>query len=182
MQLLNFPHAANLVVKSSHVLYNAASASPLVLTGTLPSVGFRCSVRLYIATTKTDCAGTVTIGSEVLSFGAAGTKFTTILLYALPTIITTGLNCMIEIVAVDSHGARIEDETLTGIKIRFEPTTKMYTAPGGAWTQSIAYAMIVNTTVKLDDVIRYNSIDYSIKQIEAFPWLDGTELYRILYF
>jgi hypothetical protein len=47
---------------------------------------------------------------------------------------------------------------------------------------SAAYAMIVNSTVNIGDIIRYNSIDYLVKQIEVYNWLDGTEIYRVLYF
>jgi hypothetical protein len=58
----------------------------------------------------------------------------------------------------------------------------MYQNAVGAWTQSQAYAMVVGSTIGLNSTIRYNSTDYTTKQVEAFNWLDGTELYRILYF
>ncbi len=182
MKLLDFPHSAYLVTKAPHGLYNAASAATLTLTGSLPSVAFRCSVRLYTATGKTDVAGRATVGSENLDFLVAGKKTTTVSLSALPVVTTANLNCMVEIIAIDSGGADIQAETLTAVQIRFEPTSKSYVTPSGQWTQSAAYAMIVNSTVNIGDIIRYNSIDYPVKQIEAYNWLDGTELYRILYF
>jgi len=83
---------------------------------------------------------------------------------------------------IDTGGADVVAETLTAIKIRFEPTSKMYMNASGAWTQSQAYCMVVNSTIKISDAIRYNSTNYPVKQIEALNWLDGTELYRILYF
>jgi len=182
MMLLSFPHSAYLVTKAAHSLYNAASASTLTLTGSLPTVAFRCLVRLYTATGKTDVAGRVAVGSENLDFLVAGKKTTTTALSALPTVTTANLNCMIEIIAIDSGGAPIMAETLTSVQIRFEPTSKSYVTPEGQWTQSAAYAMIVNSTVNIGDIIRYNSIDYPVQQIEAYNWLDGTEIYRVLYF
>jgi phage gp37-like protein len=83
---------------------------------------------------------------------------------------------------IDTGGADVMTETLTALKIRFEPTSKTYMNTIGAWTQSQAYAMVINSTIKINDVIRYNSTDYPVKQIEAFNLLNGNELYRILYF
>ena len=183
MKLLSFPHSASLITKSNHVLYDGLSAATLTLTGTPPTVAFRCRITLSSVAGHTDCAGSVTVGSETpFTFLAAGTKQTTVNLTALPVITTTVLDCHIKIEAIDGGGQDIKDETLTSIMIRFEPTSKMYQNSAGAWTQSQAYAMVVGSTIGLNSIIRYNSIDYTTRQIEAFNWLDGTELYRILYF
>ena len=182
MRLLKFPHDASLVTKSDHILYDDLSAATLTLTGDLPSVSFRCKVTISATTDHTDMVGSVMIGTELLPFVAAGTKTTTIVLSALPAITTTNLDCNIQIVAIGAGGQPIQDETLTTLKIRFEPTSKMYQNVAGEWTQSTAYCMVVSSTPGINSVIRYNSTDYTTKQVEAFPWLDGTEVYRILYF
>ena len=182
MRLLNFPHDASLVTKSDHILYDDLSAATLTLTGELPVVAFRCRVTISPVTDHIDVAGSVTIGTETLTFMAAGTKATTINLSALPTITTANLDCNILVVAIGAGGQPIQDETLTTLKIRFEPTSKMYQNVAGTWTQSTAYCMVVSSTPGINSVIRYNSTDYTTRQVEAFTWLDGTEVYRILYF
>lgn len=183
MKLLSFPHDAYLVTYDNHILYSGTpTASPITLTGSAPSTAFRCRVKITSVTGHTDCVGSITIGSETIDFTAAGTKTTTVSISALPTVTYSGLDCHILIEAISTGGQVIRDETETAIKIRFEPTSKAFQDAQGAWTQSQAYAMVVNNTITHDDIIRYNSVDYKVKQIEAFNWLDGTEIYRILYF
>lgn len=186
MELLSFPHSAYLVTEAAVSLFDGTlTASPTI--GAWPTgITGRCKVTISSVTGHTDCAGTITIGSETLTFLAGSTppitKQTTVNLTAKPTVTTSGLDCHCHITVIDTGGADVVAETLTAIKIRFEPTSKMYMNATGTWTQSQAYAMVVNSTIKLTDVIRYNSTNYPVKQIEALNWLDGTELYRILYF
>lgn len=182
MKLLSFPHTAYLVTKASHELYAGVTSATLTLTGSLPSVSFRVAVTLSSVTGHPDCTGSVSVGSETLTFTSAGKKTTTTALSALPTITTSGLDCDILIEAITTGGAPVFVETLTTLKIRFEPTTKAFVNAVGIWTQSSAYCMVVNSTIQIGDVIRYNSADYPVRQIEALNWLDGTEIYRILYF
>lgn len=182
MKLLSFPHTAYLVEKSNHVLYDGLAAATLTLAGSLPAVAFRVAVTLSSVTGHTDVAGSVVVGSETLTFTAAGKKTTTTALSALPVVTTSSLDCNILIEAITTGGAPVLAETLTTLKIRFEPTTKAFVNAVGTWTQSYAYCMVVNSTIQIGDVIRYNSVDYPVRQIEAFNWLDGTEVYRILYF
>jgi hypothetical protein len=181
MRLLSFPHSAYLVTKAAVSLFDGTlTASPTI--GAWPTgVTGRCKVTISSVTGHTDVAGRITIGSENLDFLAAGTKQTTVNLTAKPTVTSSGLDCHCHITVIDTGGADVTAETLTSLQIRFEPTSKMYQSPAGAWTQSTAYCMVVNSTVKINDIIRYNSTDYPVKQIEAFNWLDGTEIYRILY-
>ncbi len=182
MKLLSFPHDAYLVTKATVSLFDGAlTASPTI--GSWPSgITGRCKVTISSVTGHTDVAGTITIGSEALTFTQAGTKQTTVNLTAKPTVSSSGLDCHCHITVIDTGGADVMAETLTAIKIRFEPTSKSYMSATGTWTQSQAYAMVVNSAIKINDIIRYNSIDYPVKQIEAFNLLNGTELYRILYF
>ena len=186
MKLLSFPHVAYLVTTAAASLFDGTiTASPTI--GAWPTgITGRCKVTISSVTGHTDYVGSITIGSETLTFPAGLTppitKQTTISLTAKPTITSSGLDCHCHITVIDSGGADVTAETLTALKIRFEPTSKMFMNAAGAWTQSSAFAMVVNSTIKINDIIRYNSTDYPVKQIEAFNWLDGSELYRILYF
>ena len=182
MRLLDFPPTGYKVTEAVHVLYDGDTSSTITLTGTLPSVPFRVQVRLYTATSKTDAIGSVVVGLETLSFTQASKKVTSTLLTALPTVTTSSLNCKIELIAIDSASNIIKDETSTAFKMRYEPTTKGFQDADGEWKTSSAYAMTTDSTVDLDCKFRYLGVDYNIVQIEAFPWLDGKELYRIVYF
>lgn len=157
------------VTKAAHCLYNAASATTLTLTGTLPSVSFRCSVRLYTATGKTDCAGRVTVGSENLDFLAAGKKITTTILTALPSVTTQNLSCMIEILAIDSGGAPIETETLTAIDTRIESHSSLIPTANGLYTVVQDTQIISNTLLAVNDVVRKGTTDYIIKKADDNP-------------
>lgn len=182
MRLLQFPHTAQKVTEVVHVLYDGVSSSPLTLTGTLPTVPFRVQIRLYTATSKTDCVGSVVVGSETLAFTQASKKLTSTLLTALPTVTTSSLNCMIELIAIDSGGKILEDEVVSSFQMRYEPTTNSFENSDGEWITSSAYAMTTDSTVGLDTTVRYLGVDYEVAKVEAFPWLDGNELYRIVYF
>lgn len=182
-----FPHAkltdpAYLVTKAAHSLYNAASAATLTLTGTLPSVAFRCSVRLYTATGKTDVAGTVVVGSETLTFTVAGKKTTTNLLTALPVVTTANLNCMIEILAIDSGGAEIQKETVTVIDIKFKDDTEYYSQAIGGFVKRPAHCTTDETASQIGDVIRYAGVDHVIKAIHPTDDRHGLEIKRKLEF
>lgn len=182
-----FPHAklcdqAYLVTKAAHSLYNAASAATLTLTGTLPSVTFRCSVRLYTAAGKTDCTGSVVVGSETLAFAGSGKKTTTTLLTALPVVTTSNLNCMIEIIALNSGGAEIQSETLTAIDIKFRDEAEYYSQAIGGFVKRPAQCVTDETTSQINDVIRYSGTDYPIKAIHTKRDRLGIERRRILQF
>lgn len=182
-----FPHAkltdpAHLVTKAAHSLYNAASAATLTLTGTLPSVSFRCSVRLYTATGKTDCAGRVTVGSENLDFLVAGKKTTTTLLTALPVVTTANLNCVIEIIALNSGGAEILTETLTAIDIKFRDEAEYYSQAIGGFVKRPAHCTTDETSSQVNDIIRFNGMDHPIKAIHTIDGRHGLEIKRKLEF
>lgn len=85
-------------------IYEGYSSGVGTLNGDgLPPVSFLCKVTL----TGTDCIGTVTINSEVLTFSGAGTLTTATLLSALPTITCTNLNCYVVVDAVTTTGSAI---------------------------------------------------------------------------
>ena len=178
---------AYIVTESIVELYDAVpSASPITLTGTPPTVNYRCRVTVTSTTGHTDCSGSVTIGSNpALDFSASGQKkvtTTTITASTKPTITYANLDCQITIECLDVGGSPIYAETTTAIKVRHEPELVTVRNPEGNWTTYNGYVMVTNSTIDLSDKIRINSTDYSPKRIEPQYWHDGTETYRIVYF
>lgn len=169
------------VNKGTWTLYNAASAATLTLTGALPTVSFRCSVRLYTATGKTDVAGTVVVGSETLTFTVAGKKTTSNLLTALPVVTTANLTCMIEILAIDSGGAPISLDTQTAIDCRFQDTQKAFQTALGEWSTSAAIAYTNDASCIIGKLFSYGGYDYQIAQVSAHGDLNGDEVFRKLW-
>ena len=113
--------AAHRVDRANWKLFLGNAAASLVLNGDgLPSVAFRCAITVTSITGHTDCAGTVTVGSETKTFTASGQRMTTTtLLTALPAITTAGLDCQVLVEAISASGAAILKETLTAILIGY---------------------------------------------------------------
>jgi len=175
---------AYLVERSNHVLFSGSAAATLTLTGAKPSVAFRVAVTLSTSTGHTDVAGTVTVGSEVITFTAATRKTTTTQLSALPVITTSGLNCTVLVEAIDAAGAPIIAETLTAVHIRMKSRTKSIPAPSGGW-ESVRQSYAVSWSsdgVEVGDVIRYGSTDYTVSAIEPLRGFASTEIVRKLIF
>jgi hypothetical protein len=168
--------AASNVALSNHLLFSGPSASTLTLTGTKPSISFRLKINVSGA----DCAGSMTINSETITFVTATTKVSTTLLTALPTITTSGLNCMILITCIDSGGADIKDETLTTIATRTERYDSGYYDPQGVWTKTDTL-ILTTTALNIGDIVRRPLRDYTIRKAEDNPDLGGvTEFYSYL--
>lgn len=182
MKLLNFPSDAYLVEKSATSLFDGTMvASPTI--GLWPSgVTGRCKVTISSVAGHTDVAGTLTVGGETLTFSQAGTKLTTVNLTAKPTVTSSGLDCHCHIAVIDTGGADVMTETLTALKVRYEPTLATIKDPSGNFTTYSGYFMVRDSSIVLGNVIRYNSTDYVLKRIEPMVLLNGTELYSILYF
>jgi hypothetical protein len=147
----------------------------------LPSVPFRCAVTLSSVTGHADCAGSITIGSEILTFTAAGKKTTTTFLPALPVISPAGLDCNILVEAMNSGGAPILKETTTAIKCRFMKSQKAFVDAAGAWTLSQAIADTTDSNCSIGDMFRFDGVDYIIGQISCFVGPTGTEIFRRLF-
>lgn len=169
------------VTKGTWTLYSDVSAATITLTGTLPSVSFRCRVKISSAAGHTDVAGHVLINSEDLTFIAAGTKTSTILLTALPTVTTTELNCQILIEAIDSGGAPISLDTQTALDCRFQDTQKSFRLPSGEFSTSQAIAYTDDSSCAIGTLFSYGGYDYSIAQVSVMTGLDGSEEGRKLY-
>lgn len=183
MELLQFPHSAYLVTKAPVSIWDATSPTAPTQAGTWPSGRTcRCKVTISSVSGHTDCAGTLTVGAETLTFTQAGTKTTTSNLTASPIILSSGMDCHVRIIVLDTGGADIQAETLTPIKILYEYVESGFFLPSGVWTTySGSYALVCNSTIDKNDIIRYNGDDLIVKKIEPLE-IFGNELYRILYF
>jgi hypothetical protein len=182
MKILSFPEEAHLVTKATNELFDGVpTTSPITLTGTKPSVAFKCRATVSSVSGHTDCSGSLIIGSETLSFLASGgKKTTTVLLSALPTVSYTSLDCNILIECIDSGGADIKDETATATKIQFENTSSGFFTPEGVWkVYSGSYAMC-RDAAQVNDVLRYNATDMPIKKVDVEKWFSKI-LYYIFY-
>jgi hypothetical protein len=180
MKILEFPEDAYILTYANHELFDDTTAATLTLTGSLPSVSFRCRVTLSTVPGHADCAGSVVVGSETLDFLAAGTKTTTTALSALPTITTSGLDCHILVEAITTGGAPIQAETATATKIQFENTASGYFNAQGQWTvYSGSYAMCRDAAA-VGDKLRYGGADLPIKKVDTEKWFSKI-LYYIFY-
>lgn len=188
---MSFPHSklvdvASLVTKAAACLYDGTSAATFTL-GTWPSgkTG-RLKITISAVTGHTDVAGTITIGSETLTFMAGSTppitKQTTVNLTSNPVITSTGLDCHVRIVVIDTGGAEILIETLTAIDIKFRDEAEYYSQAIGGFVKRPAQCVTDETVSCINDVIRYNSIDYPIKAIHAKRDRLGIERRRVLQF
>lgn len=179
-RILKFPEDAYIITYANHELYDGLSAATLTLTGSLPSVPFRVAVTISSVTGHADVAGSVVVGSETLTFAAAGKKTTTTVLSALPTITTSGLDCHILIEAITTGGAPIQAETAAATKIQFENTSSGYFNSQGQWTvYSGSYAMCRDAAA-VGDKLRYGGSDLPIKKVDTEKWFSKI-LYYIFY-
>ena len=169
--------SAYLVTEANHVLYTGLSVASPTLTS-LPAVAFRCKVTVASTTGHTDVAGSVVVGSETLTFTAAGKKTTTVSLSALPVVSCSGLDCSLLIEAISTAGAPLQAETLTAIKIRKEAYQSGFYNGQGVWT--VTRDMIeCETLASIGDKIRYAGVDYTVQKVEDHPDLGGENEYYI---
>ena len=168
------------VTKSLWTLYNSLSAATLTLTDVAPTGSFRCAVSLSASGTHTDYSGTVTIGSETLTFLVAGKKTTTTFLSALPIITTSNLDCNIKITCIDINGNDLYKEILSPILCAWAPVQKRFLNSQGEWTMSDVVAM-TETAFNADDIVSYNNYDYTVKQVEGgYEIMGNTAPYKLM--
>lgn len=164
---------AYLVTTAPQKLYDAVpTASPLVLVGSAPSTAFRCRVALSAVAGHTDCAGTITIGTETFTFLQAGSKQTTVNLSALPVVTYANINCKVAIECINSGGAPIQVETTTAILTRIESHQSGFLNAQGIWTTINDTQIFSDTLLAINDVVRKGTKDYHIKQIDENLGLD----------
>lgn len=163
-------------------LYDAVPASsPITLIGSAPSTAFRCKAKVTSVTGHTDCAGTLLIGTETLTFSASSTtKQTTANLSALPVVAYANLDCKITIECIDSGGAPIMSETLTAILTLIEPHQSGIMSPQGVWTSINDTQIFSNIELAIGDIVRKGSKDYHIKSMDENDLL-GAEVEYYTY-
>ena len=156
------------IAKTVHTLYDAVpSASPLALAAA-PTGNFRCMVTLAASGDHTDCSGTITVGTETLTFTAAGAKFTTILLAALPAVTYSNLDCNITITCLDSQGQPIYSTVATLLNSAgWFASGKLIQVAANQWDQSTAFVLTDDITLKQGDWVRYDGENYQIKKAEV---------------
>ena len=171
------------VDKANWRIYDGLASGVGTLNGDgLPAVSFRCAVTLSSTTSHTDCAGSITIGTETLTFAAAGKKTTTTFLSALPVVSCANLDCSVLIEAITTGGTPILKETVTAIKCRFLPSYRAVQDSLGNWVRPKAIADTTDSNCIAGGTFRFNSVDYTIFDIPpAFVNLVGTEKARRLY-
>ena len=170
------------VERANWLIYAGQASGVATLNGDgLPSASFRCSVTISAITGHSECAGSITIGSETLTFLAAGKKSTTAMLSALPVVSVAGLDCYVLIEAISAGGAPLIVESQVALKTRFMDTQKSFQSPAGAWSQSQAVADTTDSGCGIGDVYSFGGNDYDIAQVQAFANGAGSETYRRLY-
>ena len=166
------------VDKANWQIYSGLSSGVGTLNGDgLTAVSFRCAVTISAITGHADCAGSITIGSETLTFTAAGKKTTTTTLTTLPVITTSGLDCNILVEAITTGGAPIVEETAIALKTRFENTQKSYLNSQGIWSKSQAVAYVMDSSCDIGTKFSQGGYDYTVDQVRAFPDLRGREVF-----
>lgn len=156
------------VTKSPVSLYDGTSSATFTL-GTWPSgkTG-RLKITISSVAGHTDCAGSITVGSEIVTFTQAGTKQTTTNLTSNPVITSTGLDCHVHITVIDTGGADILTETLTAINTRIEAYNSGFYNSQGVWTKT--NSLILSTTeLQIGDIVRKGTKDYKIQNAEDNP-------------
>jgi hypothetical protein len=99
-------HLAKKITRTNKILFdgNVIANGAVALTGTKPSISFRCRVTVSAVTGHTDMTGSLAVGADSLVFVQAGAKTTDTLLSALPVVVNNGLNCHVLIEAIDEDG------------------------------------------------------------------------------
>lgn len=170
---------AYLVTKAAAYLFDG-TLTALPTIGAWPSgVTGRCKVALSSVTGHTDCAGTITIGSETLTFSQAGTKITTVNLTSKPSVSSGGLDCHCHITVIDIGGSDVLTETLTAINTRIESYQSGFYNSQGIWTKTDSM-ILSDTELSVNSIVRKGSRDYIIRKAEDNPDL-GQESYFYTY-
>ena len=183
-----FLDTAFLVQKASWQVYNGLSLPTLTLQA-VPTGTFKLAITASAITGHANCGsvgtpGTITINAGTpIQFTQATKKISTVLLTAIPTIITANLDCNLLIEALDSGGAPITKETITSIACFFDDTSKGYWGPQGVWTVSSSRIETDDApTAVIGDLISYNGFSWPIKFVHVQKNRMRIELFRVFEF
>lgn len=190
-----FLHLAKRCTKSLTYLFDGTMiASPTI--GAWPSgVTGRCKVAVSSVAGHTDCAGTITIGSETLTFSAGLTppitKMTTVNLIAKPAVTSSGLDCHCHITVIDTGGADILTTTETDLPCKIELKSKSVPSPQGGWTSIATTQIQARGTFDIGDMIKFdvdnpfsptNGVEHPIVSLGPKVGYMGKENIKILQF
>lgn len=186
-----FLHLAKRCTKTLTYLFDGTmTAAPTI--GAWPSgVTGRCKVTISSVVGHTDCVGTITIGSETLTFTQAGTKQTTVNLTAKPTVTSSGLDCHCHITVTDVGGADTWTTTETDLPCKIELKSKNVPSPQGGWTSIATTQMQARGTFAIGDMIKFDvdhpfvptsGIEHPIVSIAPKIGYMGKESIKILTF
>jgi len=156
------------VTKAAATLHDATSTATFTLSTWPSGVTGRLKIIVSSKTGHTDCVGTITAGSETIEFKQAGTKTTTNNLTAKPAATSTGLDCHVKIVVVDTGGVEILEETLTAIDTRIEAYNSGFYNAQGVWTKTNSL-ILCKTELQIGDIVRKGTRDYKIQSAEDNP-------------
>jgi hypothetical protein len=162
------------VTKAVKDAYNGVPASsPLALVGTAPTEQFKFRITVASVTNHADCSGSITVGTETLTFSISGQKkVTSVLNSSWPSVTYSGLDCSILIECLDSGGAEIKEETLVAIDTRIERYDSGFYDSSGHWTKTDTM-ILSNTSMNIGDTVRKSSSNYTIRKAEDNPDLGG---------
>ncbi len=159
------------VITAAMRLYFGLTTPTLLMTEAAPAEPFRVAITLSPISGHSDVVGSVTVGSETLSFMAATRKTTNTILSARPIITTSGLDCNILVECINSGGAPIMAETATAIKVLLESDQGGFYDAMGTWIKTDDLIMS-ETLLAVGDRIRIGSTDYIIKKVFGANNLD----------
>ena len=131
----------------------------VVTTGELtldavPDYPVKYAVTLSAIEGHTICTGSVTVGSEVLSFDSQNRLVTASLYEAKPIISTADLDCNAKVECVTEFGEIIEISSLTPMMVLHFPKTRIIRDPSGSGSMQTDYDMFAtNTSLKIGDQI-----------------------------
>lgn len=176
-------HTCYLVAKSTAKLYDAVGSGALTLSGAWPAgLTGRVAITVTSVAGHTDVAGSIAVGSESKAFSASGQRLTyTTYLTALPAIVASGLDCHILVEVLTTSGQPYYAETLTTVTCRWTSTQKSFRNSIGEWETSDAEVLTTSTLPNATDVLRYESVDYVVRQVNPYSKLSGREFLRRLY-
>jgi hypothetical protein len=169
------------VTQENWTLYDGVPTSSPLTLAIAPTVSFRCRVAISVVTGHADVTGTLTVGTETLTFNSAGTKTTTVSLSAKPVVTYTNLDCHILIEAISPSGANLQQETQILIDCRFNNTQKTFQNSLGIWNTTSAIAYTNDSDISIGDTFSHGNYDYQIAQISSHNDLSNTEIFRKLW-
>lgn len=151
-----FLHLAKRCTKAAASIFDGTMVASPTISAWPTSITGRCKVVLSSVTSHTDCAGTITIGSETLTFTQAATKTTTVNLTAKPAVSSTGLDCHCHITVIDTGGADVLVSTETDLPCKIEIKSKSIPSPQGGWTSVASTQMQARGTFDVGDMIKFD--------------------------